>query len=184
MKRIPFLLIYSRILIAICIIIIAFFLPGDHSFFIAILIVLGLLTDVFDGIIARKLGVATNSLRVWDSNVDVFFWLSVFVSVFYMKFDIVKPILFMIYIVAGLEVLTYLVCFVKFKKTIATHTYLAKFWTITLLVFIVELLVFNTSKSFLFCFWIGVISRIEIVAIILVLKKWQTDVATVFSLKK
>lgn len=36
----------------------------------------GLISDIFDGIIARYLDVADDRLRKWDAQVDVFFWLA------------------------------------------------------------------------------------------------------------
>jgi len=41
---------------------------------------IGLLSDIFDGIIARRLGVATPSLRRLDSQTDAAFWLAVLAS--------------------------------------------------------------------------------------------------------
>jgi len=73
MKKIPFLLIYSRIVIALVIIFLAWLKVDNYSFIITILILVGLFTDIFDGIIARKLYVSTEKLRIWDSNVDMFF---------------------------------------------------------------------------------------------------------------
>lgn len=183
MKKVPFLLIYSRILIGVIILLLAFLDVDNNEFTIPTLIVIGLLTDVFDGVIARKVGVATEKLRVWDSNVDVFFWISVIGAVFYQRIEVVQTIWIQIVILLVLETLSYIISFLKFKKTIATHSYLAKFWTLTLLVFIVELQAYGTHHSFLVCFIFGAISRVEIIAIILLLKEWTTDVSSILKVK-
>lgn len=184
MKNIPFLLIYSRIFIAIVIALLAWSQPENHAFLIAVLMIIGLLTDVFDGIIARKLKVSSEKLRIWDSNVDHFFWVVVIVAIFYLRFEVVRPLLLPILILVALEALAYIISYLKFKKSIATHSLLAKFWTLTLLVFLIELTLNNDNKSFYFCFWIGLISRLEIIGIILRLKKWVTDVPSIWVVGK
>lgn len=148
------------------------------------LMIIGLLTDVFDGIIARKLGISSEKLRVWDSNADQFFWLSVIGSVIYLRFPEVKTLYVPILIIAVLEASTYGFSYLKFKRTIATHSLLAKLWTLTILAFLIELTLYQTTATFLLCFGIGVISRLEILAIILGLKKWTTDVPSLFAVKK
>lgn len=184
MKKIPFLLIYSRIVIALVIIFIAWLKVDNYSFIITILILVGLLTDIFDGIIARKLNVSTEKLRIWDSNVDVFFWLSAIASVFYLRFELIKPHILPICILLILELIAYLISFIKFKRTIATHSLLAKLWTLTLLLFLIELILNSTSYTFVLCFVLGVISRVEIILIIATLKNWTTDVPSIFTVRK
>lgn len=184
MKKIPFLLIYSRIVIALVIIFLAWLKVDNYSFIITILILVGLLTDIFDGIIARKLNVSTEKLRIWDSNVDMFFWLSVIASIFYLRFELVKPHILPISLLLILELLAYLISFIKFKRTIATHSLLAKLWTLTLLLFLIELILNSTSYTFVLCFVLGVISRVEIILIIATLKNWTTDVPSIFTVRK
>ena len=96
----------------------------------------------FDGIIARKLGVSSERLRVLDSNVDQFFWLVTIGSIFYYAKDFIISEILWIGIIFTLEVSTYIVSYFKFKRTIATHSILAKFWTISLLIFFVLKLCF------------------------------------------
>lgn len=71
------------------------------------------------------------------------------------------------------------------KRTIATHSYLAKFWTLTLLAFLIDLTLQSDSDlPFKICSTFGIVSRIEIILIILGLKKWTTDVSSIFSVEK
>ena len=184
-KKIPFLLIYSRILIGIVIGFIAFFEVNNHQISIVILMAIALLTDIFDGIIARKLNVSSEKLRIWDSNVDLFFWLASIVSIFFLNFNFVWENSIWIGSVILLELLSYLISLIKFKKTIATHSILAKFWTITLLLFLIDLCLNRSSQiPFFICVGLGIISRIEILLIIFNLKKWTTDVPSIFVVKK
>ena len=92
MKNLPFALIYARILCGILIVLFAILQIEQQSFWIISLMIFGLLTDVFDGIIARKLNVSSEKLRIWDSNVDQFFWLSVLASIFYLNFSFILAV--------------------------------------------------------------------------------------------
>jgi len=184
MKQIPFLLIYFRFLLAIVIPFLAFFQPRYYASIIAVFLITGILTDIFDGIIARKLNISTRKLRVLDSNVDQFFWIIAIISIFYVELDVIKPVVFQIGVLIILEAVAYLASYIKFKKPIATHSLLAKFWTLTLLAFLIDLILNAENRLFQLCFWIGVVSRLEIILIILKLKKWTTDVPSIFSVSK
>jgi phosphatidylglycerophosphate synthase len=185
MKNIPFLLIYSRILLGILIGLLAFFRTGHYAEWIVAFMVIGLLTDVFDGIIARKLGVSSEKLRIWDSGVDQFFWLIILGSIFYLNLAFVKVNLLWIITLFSLEIATYLVSYIKFKKPIATHSILAKFWTLSLLWFLIDLVLHNCSSfPFAICVILGIISRLEIISIVLSLNNWATDVPSIFVVSK
>ncbi len=147
--------------------------------------VIGLLTDVFDGILARKLGTSTERLRVLDSNVDQFFWLVSMASIFYMNWNFVAQHYFFILVIAILELAIYLISWIKFKRTVATHSILAKLWTLTLLWFLVELSITGSSfLGFWTCVTLGIISRLEIIAIICYLKSWATDIPSIIAVRK
>ena len=88
-RKIPFILIYSRLLCAVIILIVALSKIENYQIWIVSLTTFGLITDVFDGIIARRLNVSSEKLRVWDSNVDQIFWLLVIFSIFFLNFEFV-----------------------------------------------------------------------------------------------
>lgn len=144
-------------------------------------LVIGLITDVFDGIIARKLNMATSSLRRLDSGVDQIFFIASGLAVY-----IVCPQFFSmnaakVIVLLSIEGITYVVSFVKFKKEIATHSWGAKFWTLTLVWTLAQLvLTCEASLAFEFCFWIGLLTRLEIIVIVLTLKVWTNDVPSAY----
>jgi len=185
MKRIPILLVYSRVLIALAIAFFSFSEVENYKEWIIGLIVLGVFSDIFDGVIARKLEVATEKLRKLDSNIDQFFWLTSVGSIGYLNFQFFKQNHLLIVIILVLEILAYLISFLKFKKTIATHTLLAKLWVLTLLAFLIDLMINNDSNLlFWICVSVGIVSRIEIITIILTLKKWATDIPSICVVSK
>lgn len=183
-KKIPFLLIFARIFIAIIIGLIAFS-DEDSRLLLVVLIIVGLLTDIFDGIVARKLNVSNEKLRVWDSNVDQFFWIVVLLAVFYLNWEFLSKNIFWILSIVFLEGICYLLSWIKFRKPIATHSILAKIWTLTLFVFLIDLLWNSESHyAYILCVFLGIVSRLEIILIILRLKKWTTDVPSLIHVEK
>lgn len=185
MNNIPYILVYSRIPIAIAIAFLLLFRISYAEVIVVTLLIIGLLTDVFDGIIARKLEISTEKLRVLDSNVDQFFWLSVIGAIFYTNPEFIKQNYHWVLVVVFFEILAYMMSYIRFRRTIATHSLLAKFWVITLLAFLVDLVLHSNSNwVFTVCLVLGIISRLEIIAIILLLKKWATDVPSIMVVSK
>lgn len=185
MKKIPIILIYSRIFFAIIILVLGLGRIENYREWISFLMVIGLITDVFDGIIARSLKISTEKLRILDSNVDQVFWLAVIGTIFYLNLDFILENILWISVILGLEILAYVISYTRFKRTIATHSILAKFWTISLVVFLVDLVLNSTSSvAFWICVGLGIISRIEIILIIIRLKNWTTDVPSILSVSK
>lgn len=184
MKRLPFILVYSRFVMAILIGIITWINMESAPVMIVGLMTTGLLTDIFDGIIARRLGVATEKLRVWDSNVDQFFWIVILFSVFILHASFFMENYLVIMAIVVLEAVAYMISFLKFNRPIATHSYMAKIWTLTLFAFLVDLTLHAKSNLlFWICAIMGIVSRVEIILIIALLKKWAPDVPSVFSVR-
>ncbi len=185
MKNIPLILIYSRLLIGFGIIPLSTFHVTNYAFFAISLLTIGLLTDVFDGIIARKLNVSSEKLRRLDSGIDQVFFISVAVATYIQCPDFFKLNLVKLIILFSAEALTYLVSYIKFKKEIATHSIGAKIWTLILFATLVEIMVHCQSVVlFEFCLWIGLLTRLEILAIVIILKKWTNDVPTIYHATK
>lgn len=185
MKRLPLFLVYSRFVMALLIGIIAWMNMESTPVLIVGLMTIGLITDILDGIIARRLGIATEKLRVWDSNVDQFFWIVVLLSVFTLHTSFFMENYLPVMAIVVLEAVAYMISFLKFDRPIATHSYMAKFWTLTLFSFLVDLTLHAESNLlFWICVILGIVSRAEIILIIVLLKKWASDVPSVFSVRE
>lgn len=179
--KIPFALVLLRFILGPCIIILSA-LHIDHYQVVAIvLLAAGLLTDICDGIIARQLHISTQKLRRLDSSVDQVFFISFAVATYLQCPDFFKSNAVKLIILFSVEGLTYLISFIKFKKEIATHTIGAKAWTLLLFATLVELIA-HCESAILFnaCFWVGLITRAEIIAIIFALKSWTNDVPSFY----
>ena len=89
MKNVPKILLFSRLALAPIILVLAYVLQ-THSIWFVVIIAWAIISDIFDGIIARKIGVATEWLRRWDSRVDSVFWISATISICVVHLDIVR----------------------------------------------------------------------------------------------
>ena len=181
MKHIPIALIYSRLLIGFGIILLSVFHVSHYSFLAITLLSVGLLTDVFDGIIARKLNISSEKLRRLDSGIDQVFFTSVAVATYIQCPDFFKANLVKLIVLGAFEASTYALSYIKFRKEIATHSIGAKIWTLTIFATLVEIMAHCESVVlFEICFWLGLATRLEILAIVFTLKKWTNDVPTIY----
>ena len=177
MKRVPVILIYSRLLLGILIFIFSFVRIPGYPAIAVILFSIGLLTDIFDGIIARRLQVSTRLLRRLDSLIDQVFFILVAAAVYLQHPSFFYENKWQLIILFSSEILIYLVSFIKFSKEVATHTITSKIWALILFATLVQVILAGSSH-FLFqlCFYSGIISRLEIVVILLLIREWANDV--------
>ena len=179
--QIPKALIYSRLIIGFVIIVLSVINVEYYKLLAIILLTIGLLTDIFDGIIARYLQISTQKLRRLDSTIDQVFFVSVAVATYIECPDFFKPNIFKLTMLLGIEGLTYAISFLKFKKEVATHSIGAKIWTLLLFATLIQIIIqCQSNLLFNICFWVGLLTRLEIVAILLILKYWTNDVPTVY----
>jgi len=181
MKKIPKLLIYSRILLGLLILILAIFKPLHFQSIAISLIFIGLLTDIFDGIIARRLNISTIALRRLDSTIDQFFWLLIIVACYVVSPAFFKSNSIKIIVILGLEGFCYLLSYLRFKKEVATHAIASKLWTLTLFATLIQVFALGNSVIlFNVCFYLGILTRLEIVAMLLIIKSWTNDIPSVY----
>ncbi len=179
--KVPLLLILYRLILAPCIILLSIYTSNLFPTIAVFIIVSGLVSDIFDGILARRWGVSTTQLRRWDSTVDQIFFIAIVVAAYIYCPSFFAQHMFKILLLLAAEALCYLVSFIKFKKEVATHSLGAKIWTLSLVVLLIQVFV-QCSSTWLFelCFYLGMLTRFEIIAILFILKKWTNDVPTYY----
>jgi len=181
MKYLPKILIVSRLCIGILLVALSLLHISNYNVIAAILFSIGLLTDIFDGIIARRLNISTQSLRRMDSTVDQVFFILVAIATFIESAAFFHDNYIKLIILIVVEAATYLVCFIKFKKEVATHSIGAKVWTLVLFATIIQImLTFNSNVLFEICFYLGIATRLEIIAILLIIPNWTNDIPSVY----
>ncbi|KMQ65626.1 CDP-alcohol phosphatidyltransferase [Chryseobacterium angstadtii] len=177
MKTIPYILIAVRLILAPVILSLAWFKGEESKFLILILMYFGLLTDIFDGIIARKVGVSSEKLRRMDSQVDLIFWLSLGFAAYFLNPELIKNEWYGILLIFVMEALCYIISLWKFGKETCTHAFLSKMWGLSLLIAFTYLIGFQQAGwAFYLTIILGFISHIDVILIVLILPKWQYDV--------
>ncbi|GIM52978.1 hypothetical protein CAPN004_20080 [Capnocytophaga cynodegmi] len=179
--NIPKYLILFRLLLAPTILLLAYFLKDDARSIIVVLLFLGILSDIFDGIIARKLNISSVKLRRLDSQTDLIFWISVGISAFWLNTEIIKQHTTEIICLFIMEGMCYTISFLRFGKETCTHAFLSKVWGICFLVAFVSLIGFSHGgfPLQLAIYW-GLFSQLDVILIILLLPKWQNDVPSTY----
>jgi len=181
MYKIPVALIYMRLAIGIVLPVLSIVNIAGYAVIAAILIALGLLSDIFDGIIARKLGISSERLRRLDSAIDQVFWCLIALATYIQCPAFFKTHYIKLFILLGAEATAYAISFIKFRKEVATHAIASKLWVLTIFATLIQV-IFTCDSDFIFqlCFWLGITTRVEIMAILLVLKTWVNDVPSFY----
>jgi len=142
--------------------------------------VVAFLSDIFDGVIARRLGVSTASLRRADSWADVCLYLCVGVSAFLVHPDVVIAFRKPLSVVMGIQLIWWVVNLAKYGQPASYHTYSAKAWGVTLFVATIALFGFGYGGLTLFvAIAVGIIHTLEEIAMTLILPQWTHDVLSI-----
>jgi phosphatidylglycerophosphate synthase len=143
------------------------------------MIAAGFLSDVYDGILARRWKTDTDALRVADSAVDIVFYLGILAAVVERHWPAVRERWGLLIAVLSLEVIRMVFDWLKFRRMASYHSYTAKAWGILLAAATVALLCFDSSSWILTLAlaW-GIVCDLEGLAMSLILPKWTRDVKT------
>jgi phosphatidylglycerophosphate synthase len=143
------------------------------------------LSDILDGMIARRLGVSTAKLRQGDSWADVSLYSCVALSIWRVFPDTIatfqRPLLLLLLAQLALYGLSWF----KFGKFPSYHTYTAKFWGVMLAIATIMLFGFGQAGiSLWLAIGAGLLNSIEEIAITLILPTWQHDVLSLNQAKR
>ncbi|HEY6219778.1 MAG TPA: CDP-alcohol phosphatidyltransferase family protein, partial [Gemmatimonadaceae bacterium] len=143
---------------------------------VAAVLVIGFLSDVYDGVIARRFDAVTPDLRRLDSTADTIFYLAVAICLWRLDRAAVASNAWMIAVVFSTQAINHLIEFLKFRKEASYHAWSAKAWGLGL--FIATVVLFATGNSTLlpFALAIGLGSHAENFAITMILPHWEHDV--------
>ena len=180
-NKIPQLLIFFRLILGPIMILLTHKFGTLIRFELVFLILLGLISDIFDGIIARKLEISSENLRRLDSQVDVVFWLCVGICAWILHPEIIYEFRYFIVIVFLMEALTYVFSFIKFRKETCTHALLSKLWGLSLCVVFLSIIGFGYGGiAVCSCGILGIIGHLDVYLIIYFLPKWQHDIPSCY----
>jgi phosphatidylglycerophosphate synthase len=171
-------LTFLRAALAPVMVLIAFTTASSTAF--AICLVTALLSDIYDGKIARRLGIATPQLRRLDSIADSIFYVAATYCVWVLHRDVIMDNMVALSILLGLELSRYVFDFLKFRKEASYHMWSSKLWGLFLFLGFFSVLVFgNGGIPVYLAIYLGMLADIEGLMISLILPYWKNDVPTI-----
>ncbi|GAB5522156.1 MAG: hypothetical protein Roseis2KO_00280 [Roseivirga sp.] len=178
---IPVALIAFRLSLAPVILVLTYLFEHEAKTYILILMYLGLISDILDGIIARKQNLSSTRLRRMDSQTDMIFWLSIGIATWMLYPDLIHDNRIAIRVILSMEIACYVISLTWFKKETCTHAFLSKLWGITLLIAFTSLIGFNHAGwPFFLAITMGLISHVDRILITLILPHWTHDVPSTY----
>ena len=152
---------------------------GAPGLVFAGVVLVAFVSDYFDGVIARRLGVASAELRHFDSRADLVFYATAAWAVWRLHPDVVRSVAIPALVVIGLDVVRHIFDFAKFGRDVAYHAWSSKVWGLSLALALVLLMGFGISRPFVgITVILGLIAQIEGLLISVALPVWTHDVPT------
>ncbi len=153
-------------------------LTGQSRFWLVAILGYVFLSDVFDGVIARRLNVVTARLRVADSWADTAFYVCDALAIWRLHRALLGPLLVPLLIVVALMAVNWAVAMLKFRRALSFHAYSSKLWGLSLFAASISLLGFSYAGLFLWAvIVVGIAGHLEGFVMTLILPRWAHDVS-------
>ena len=114
------------------------------------------MTDMFDGMIARRFNMKTEIGKHLDSIADLFFFLSSAYFIHVLYTDYLHPNMTLFYIFMVILLLSFIVSYIRCGKVILMHTFLAKLCAVLVYFLVIASYFLNTTLiiTFIICLYI------------------------------
>ncbi len=177
--RLPAFLVFFRVALGPGIILFGVFFP--HGVVLVSCIGLALLSDIFDGGLARRWHIDTETLRRWDTRADTFFYLCVLVVAVLRYPAAFERRWILLASLAVAEAAQHIFAAIKYGRHASYHSVLSKIWGLMMATAMCALLGFGFDNWFLdlTLAW-GVLCNLQGLAMSLMLPTWHKDVPTLF----
>jgi CDP-diacylglycerol--glycerol-3-phosphate 3-phosphatidyltransferase len=152
---------------------------------LASLVLTALLSDIFDGVLARTWHCDTANVRLFDSMADIAFYICVAVALGYRHPHIWYDNALLLGTVLSLEVMRFIVDFAKFGKPASYHSYLAKTWGLIMAIAVVATLASRHAGILIpGALVFGIACNLEGLAMSFILPVWRRDVKTLAAARR
>jgi len=149
------------------------------------LIPLALLSDIYDGILARRMGVATELLRRADGWADLIFVLSYLFFALIFRQDLLAPYMPWVIGLGIYKIISTAHDFYRYGRGSAFHFWSSKLWAIPFYGLLFELIIRHDS---LWMFWptfiMGVVAITENFIAVELVPEWMLDQPHIFAARK
>ena len=174
-RRIPRVMILLRVLL--CPVIIIGARRGWDGKWLGLIVLVALVDDIYDGILARRWNCDTPALRRSDSWADTVFYLGVAASLWVREQQLLRGNWKLLATLLGMELARHLFDLVKFRRAASYHSYLAKAWGLVMGIAIICVLSFGGPRWLVWVsMLVGIAADAEGLAMSVILPRWQNDV--------
>ena len=143
------------------------------------IVVVALVSDIYDGILARQWGGETAGLRMSDSVADTIFYLGVVWALWLREPEVLRGNWRWWVGLFAIEGVRYGFDFWKFGKAASYHSYMAKAWGLLIAVAVVGVLSFGGLRWLVWVALVfGIVVNAEGLAMSFMLPRWKNDVKT------
>jgi phosphatidylglycerophosphate synthase len=177
-RGIPWAMVGFRVLLAPAMVACAL-LAAAPQLWLGAMIAAGFVSDVYDGILARRWGTATTALRVADSVADTVFYLGVLGAAVVRHGPVLRERVWLVVALLAMEAARLVFDWAKYRRVASYHSYAAKAWGVLLAGATIALLCLDRW------YWLvtaalvwGVACEAEGLAMSMLLPKWTHDVKT------
>jgi len=177
--RLPVFLIFVRVALGPGMILFSFFSP--HGALLVACIGLALLSDIFDGVLARRWHLDTETLRRWDTRADTFFYICVLLVAMLRYPAAFERRWILLAGLAVAEAMQHIFAAIKYGRHASYHSVLSKIWGLMMATAMCALLGLGLDNWFLdLTFAWGILCNLQGLAMSLMLPTWHKDVPTLF----
>lgn len=153
---------------------------GGEGRILAGAVVIATLTDIFDGKVARRFGVATAGLRRFDSMADTVFYVGAGVALWLRHADLLRDRIVLVLAFVAMQVGGHLFDVWKFGRDTSYHTWSGRAFGVLLCVATTVTFLCNAGGALLtLSLAAGIIAHLDAFIITMILPTWQHDVHTI-----
>ena len=152
---------------------------GWDGKWLGLIVLIALVDDIYDGILARRWNCDTAGLRRADSAADTVFYLGVAAALWLRETQLLRGNWKLLAVLATMELTRHGFDRWKYGRGAAYHSYLAKLWGLVMGIGVIGVLSFGGPRWLVWVsVMVGIASDAEGLAMSLMLPRWQNDVKT------
>jgi CDP-diacylglycerol--glycerol-3-phosphate 3-phosphatidyltransferase len=151
-----------------------------NGFALAGMVVGALVSDIYDGVLARRWRCDTAGVRLFDSMADTVFYLCTAVALWVSQPQLWRSYRGLLIALLGLEAVRFGFDFTKFGRPASYHSYLAKLWGLVMAVAVIGVFALDRANGLVpAALVLGILCDLEGMAMSIVMPVWRKDIKTV-----
>lgn len=152
---------------------------GWDGLALAGIVVAALVSDIYDGVLARRWRCDTAGVRLFDSMADTVFYLGTAVALWIRLPELWRSYSGLLVGLLALEAVRFAFDFVKFGRPASYHSYLAKAWGLVMAIAVIGSIVVRRASVLVpVALVLGIVCDVEGLAMSWVMPLWRKDIKT------